>query len=181
MQGGEDQGLAQLGREGLERCVQARHGLAADAGRFRPRGGVRDLLGGLRRQAYQGEGAPAHRLATATVAALVEGDAAQPDLEGPLGIIAAKRAPGGGEALLHHVVGVLGGAHVPADEQVQPGLVSSHQRGEGRLAPPQHIPDEFRVAGALGAHGGERISAMITRSSKSGRCCSVSTWRTSST
>ncbi len=69
---------------------------------------------------------------------------------------------------------------MPADEQVEPGLVAAHQGGERRLAAGQDFGDQLGV-GRVGSAHGERISAMITCSSKSGRWAGVSTWRIWST
>ena len=72
-----------------------------------------------------------NRPATAPVAAFVQGDGAQPDIEGPRRIIPSHGEPGGRIGFLKHVMRLGLVADVAANEPVEVGLCGGHQGGEG--------------------------------------------------
>ena len=104
----------------------------------------------------------AHHLAADAVAAFVQRNAAEPEFQWPIGIIAFQAPPGRNQAFLQHVLrfGIV--MDVTMYVTVKPFLVPRHQRRERALVAAERGGNQGGIAGAGKAHGVSRISISTT-------------------
>ena len=117
--------------QGLQGGGHVRQSVPVMKRRLRVRGGVADALGLGRIQADDAPNEAANPSAAAPVAAFVQGDAPESDVERSGRIIATDRQPGRSVGLLDQIQRLVGVADIATHEPHQVALARGHQGAEG--------------------------------------------------